>query len=74
MTNHPTSHIHRGLRAAGSSRPKVHRQRPLDLQPARYLELDEAHEQAALAALVDLLVPHLDRRPHQDQHEQEETA
>ncbi len=61
MTNHPIPHRHRGTRAARSSRPHTGRQEPLVLRPACYVERDEAQEQAALAALADLLVPHLDQ-------------
>jgi hypothetical protein len=31
------------------------------LWPARHVELDEAHEQAALSALADLLAPYQER-------------
>jgi hypothetical protein len=59
-TNHPI-HRHSGQAAASSARQKTCRQRPVVLISPRYVELDDAHEQAALGALADLLVPYLDR-------------
>jgi len=66
-TNQPTRR-RRGDKAPSSSRHRTCRQRPVVLQPPRYVELDESHEEAALAALADLLVPWLDQ-PETDQEE-----
>lgn len=57
-TNHPI-HRHTGNTAASSSRQQTCRQRPIVLLSPRYVELDDAHEQAALGALADLLAPYL---------------
>jgi len=43
------------------SRQRACRQRPVVLSPARHVELDDAHEQAALSALADLLAPYQER-------------
>ena len=59
-TNHPI-HRHTGRPAASSSRPQTCRQRPVVLLSPRYVELDDAHEHAALGALADLLAPYLER-------------
>jgi hypothetical protein len=59
-TNHP-NHRHTGHRAASSSRSQTCRHRPVVLLSPRYVDLDDAHEQAALGALADLLAPYLDR-------------
>ena len=59
-TNHPI-HRHTGLKAAPSSRRQTCRQRPVVLSSPRYVELDDAHEQAALGALADLLAPYLEQ-------------
>jgi len=59
-TNHPI-HRHTDHTAASSSRPQTCRQRPMVLLSPRYVELDDAHEQAAMGALADLLAPYLDR-------------
>ena len=66
-TNHPI-HRHTGHTAASSSRQQTCRQRPVVLASPRYLELDDAHEQAALGALADLLAPYLNR-PATDEEE-----
>jgi hypothetical protein len=57
-TNHPI-HRHTGHTAASSSRQQTCRQRPVVLMSPRYVDLDDAHEQAALGALADLLAPYL---------------
>lgn len=59
-TNHPI-HRHSGHEATSSARPKTCRQRPVVLSSPRYVELDDAHEQAALGAFADLLAPYLER-------------
>ena len=59
-TNHPI-HRHTGHTAASSSRQQTCRQRRVVLSSPRYVELDDAHEQAALGALADLLAPYMDR-------------
>jgi hypothetical protein len=68
-TNQPT-HRRYSDKATSSSRQRTCRQRPVVLQPSRYVELDHVHEEAALAALADLLVPYLD----QPETNQEESA
>jgi hypothetical protein len=57
-TNNPI-HRHTGHTAAFSSRQQTCRKRPVVLLSPRYVELDNAHEQAALGALADLLAPYL---------------
>lgn len=59
-TNHPI-HRHTGRPVAYSSRQQTCRQRPVVLLSPRYVDLDDAHEQAALGALADLLAPYLER-------------
>jgi hypothetical protein len=59
-TNHPI-HRHPADKVTSSSRRKTCRQQPVVLQPARYVELDDAHEKAALAAFADLLAPYVKR-------------
>lgn len=59
-TNHPI-HRHSGHMAASSSRRQACRQRSVVLLSPQYIELDDAHEQAALGALADLLAPYLER-------------
>ncbi len=49
-----------------ATRPRRHRaqtrrKRPVVLMSPHYVELDDAHEQAALGALADLLAPCLKR-------------
>ena len=61
MATNPPSLGHSGHKAASSSRQRACRQRPVMLSPARHVELDDAHEQAALSALADLLAPYQER-------------
>jgi hypothetical protein len=56
--NHPI-HRHSDGLTESSSRPKTLRQRPVVLLPVRYVECDDAHQEAALSALADLLAPYL---------------
>ena len=60
MPAHHQSHRSRGARAAGSPRRRPCRKASLILQPVRFVDLDQAHEEAAIAALADLLAPYLD--------------
>ena len=64
MPAHHQSHRSRGERAAASPRRRPCRKASLILQPIRYVDLDEAHEEAAVAALADLLVPYVE--PEED--------
>ena len=68
MPAHHVFHRSCGEHAAVSSRHRPCRTPTLTLQPARYVPLDQAHEEAAVAALADLLVPYV------DQPEEEEAA
>jgi hypothetical protein len=61
MATNPPSLGHSGYKAASSSRQRACRQRPVVLSSARHVELDEAHEQAALSALADLLAQYQER-------------
>jgi hypothetical protein len=56
MPAHHQPHRSRGEHAAVSSRPRPCRRSHLTLEPASYVPLDHAHEEAAVAALADLLV------------------
>jgi hypothetical protein len=47
-------------RSATSSRRQPCPRLPFVLAPACYVDLNRAHEEAALTALADLLVPYLD--------------
>ena len=60
MPAHYEPHRSRGEHAAVSSRRQQCRKASLILQPGRYVDLDQAHEEAAIAALADLIVPYLD--------------
>lgn len=55
-TNHST-HRSPSPRRAGSSRQKRCSRPLLTLAKARFVELDAAHESAAIGALADLLTP-----------------
>ncbi len=57
MSAHHQPHRSRGEHAAVSSRRRPCRRSRLTLEPATYIVLDHAHEQAAVAALADLLAP-----------------
>lgn len=51
---------HCGTNAAASSRRRSCPKHPLALAPAGYVDLDQAHEEAAVDALADQLVPYLE--------------
>lgn len=57
-TNHRQPHRPVGHPGAAPSRRPACRDPRLVLRPGRYLELDTAHEAAAVAALADLLAPY----------------
>ena len=59
MPAHPQPHRSRGEHAAVSSRRRPCRKLSLTLRPACYVDLDQAHEEAAVAALADLLAPYV---------------
>ncbi len=61
MPAHHQPHRSCGEHAAVSSRRRPCRKPSLILEPARYVPLDPAHEEAAVAALADLLAPYLIR-------------
>ena len=60
MPAHHQSHRSRGERAAASPRHRPCRKASLILQLVRFVDLDRAHEEAAITALADLLAPYLD--------------
>ena len=60
MPAHHQPHRSCAERAAVSSRHRPCRTPSLTLQPARYVTLDQALEEAAVAALADLLAPYLE--------------
>ena len=60
MPAHHQLHRSRGEHAAVSSRRRPCRTPVLTLQPARYVALDQAHEEAAVAVLADLLTPYVE--------------
>lgn len=68
MPAHHQPHHSRGEHAAVSSRRRPCRTPVPTLEPARYVTLDQTHEEEAVAALADLLAPYL------DQPDQEEAA
>lgn len=68
MPAHHQPHRCRGEHAAVSSRRRPCRTPVLTLLAVRYVDLDRAHEEAALGALADLLAPYV------DQPDQEEAA
>ena len=61
MPAHHQLHRSRGEHAAVSSRRRPCRRPVLTLRSARYVHLDHAHEEAAVAALADLLAPYVDQ-------------
>ena len=61
MPAHHQLHRSRGEQAAVSSCRRPCRNLSLTLRPARYVDLDQAHEEAAVAALADLLAPYVDQ-------------
>ena len=66
MPAHPQPHRSRGEHAAVSSRRRPCRTPVLTLQSVRYVALDQAHEEAALCALADLLAPYLVRSDEEE--------
>lgn len=60
MPAHHQPHRSSGEHAAASPRRRPCRKASLILQPVRYIDLDQAHEEAAITALADLLAPYLD--------------
>ncbi|HVC15327.1 MAG TPA: hypothetical protein VND62_10765 [Acidimicrobiales bacterium] len=60
MPAHQQSHRSRGDRAAVSPRSRACRKASLILQAGSYVHLDQAYEEAAVAALADLLAPYAD--------------
>ena len=60
MPAHHQLHRSCGAHAAASSRRRSCRTTVLTLQPVRHITLDGTHEEAALAALADLLAPYLE--------------
>ena len=67
MPAHHQPHRSRGEHAAVSSRRRPCRKPSLTLEPARYVTLDQALEEAAVCALADLLAPYVE-------HSEEEAA
>ena len=67
MPAHHEPHRSRGEHAAASSRRRPCRRPNQTLQAARYVPLDQAHEEAAVTALADLLAPYV----HQPDEEEE---
>jgi hypothetical protein len=67
MPAHHQPHRSRGEHAAASSRRRPCRTTGLTLAPARYVPLGQGHEEAAVAALADLLAPYVE-------HSEEEEA
>ena len=67
MPAHHQPHRSCAERAAVSSRHRPCRTPSLTLQPARYVTLDQAHEEAALCALADLLAPCLVRSVEEEE-------
>ena len=61
MPAHHQPHHSCGEHAAVSSRRRPCRKQSLTLRPACYVDLDQAHEEAAVAALAGLLAPYVDQ-------------
>ena len=61
MPAHHELHRSCGEHAAASSRRRPCRTPVLTLQPVRYVSLDEAHEEEAVAALADLLAAYVNQ-------------
>ena len=66
MPAHHQLHRSCGEHAAGSSRRRPCRTPVLTLQPARYVALDQAHEEAAVCALADLFAPYLEHSAEEE--------
>jgi hypothetical protein len=64
MPAHHQSRRSSGERAAASPRHRPCRKASLILQPVRFVDLDQAQEEAAITALADLLAPYLE--PEED--------
>lgn len=60
MPAHHQPHRSCGEHAAASPRPRACRKASLILQAARYVRLEQAHEETAVAALADLLAPYVE--------------
>lgn len=60
MSAHHQPHRSSGEHVAVSSRNRSCRKPGVRLEPARYVHLEPAHEEAALAALADLLATYTD--------------
>ncbi len=67
MPAHHQPHRSRGEHAAVSSRRRPCGKPSLTLEPARYVTLDQALEEAALCALADLLAPCLVRSVEEEE-------
>ena len=67
MPAHHELHRSCGEHAAVSSRRRPCRTSSLTLGPARYVPLDQAHEEGAAAALADLLAPYVVDQPHEEE-------
>jgi hypothetical protein len=61
MPAHHQPHRSCGEHAAVSSRRRPCRKPSLMLQPVLYVQLEPIHEEAAVAALADLLAPYVDQ-------------
>ena len=57
--HHPTTK-QPSQRSTASSRQRTCPKHQLVLAPACYVDLDQAHQDAAITALADLLVPYLE--------------
>lgn len=62
MATHRRTRHHPDDHAGVSSRHRACQEPGLTLGPAGYVGLDGTHEEAALAALADLLAPYTDQR------------
>jgi len=60
MPAHHQPHRSRGEHAAVSSRRRPCRRSRLTLETAGYVDLERAHEEAAVSALADMLVAYVD--------------
>jgi len=67
MPAHHQPHRSRGEHAAVSSRRRPCCKPVLTLRPVCYVHLDRAHEEAALAALADLLVSYVVDQSHEEE-------
>jgi len=67
MPAHHQPHRSRGEHAAVSSRRRPCGTPNLTLRHARYVHLDRAHEEEAVAVLADLLAPYLVRSVEEEE-------